>query len=86
MPNPGSQNLGDELHKRAKKRAANRGSEIVVFYIMTPGKEYTAKDIWKILNSTSVGLSLSTVYKALNKLCNNKSVVKVRHGVYVRPK
>jgi hypothetical protein len=70
----------------AAKRAKRGSVPKLVLSVMTPGKEYTARDIWNILKNTSVSVSPSSVYGALRKLYMSKAIMKVRRGVYVRPK
>jgi hypothetical protein len=70
---------------RAERAEWGRVTKLVLS-VMTPGKEYTAKEIWNILKNTSVSVNLSSVYGALNRLCARGVVTKVRRGVYVRPK
>ena len=68
--------------KRARKGSVPK----LVLSVMTPGKEYTAREIWNILKNTSVSVSPSSVYGALRRLYMSKAIMKVRRGVYVRPK
>lgn len=70
----------------ATKRVRRGSVPKLVLSVMTPGKEYTAKEIWGILKNTSVSVSPSSVYGALRKLYMSKAIMKVRRGVYVRPK
>jgi len=68
------------------KRARRGSIPELVLSVMAPGKEYTATDIWNILKNTNVSVGPSSVYGALRKLYMSKAIMKVRRGVYVRPK
>jgi len=73
-------------YETTAKRAKWGSVPKLVLSVMTPDKEYTAREIWNILKNTSVGVNLNSVYGALQRLCMRGAVMKVRRGVYVRPK